>query len=111
MYLNLCGISPKLLLKMQEGTRLKGSLGLSADGTLNFNPWRTTPPEPHAFQRLRHGRVSVGERHIRLKIDLDRREKLDNPVDSLFSDTYDAMNFVRKEIESQDLLNDGQQAG
>ena len=91
-------IEGEALTQMVDGRRIAGTLGFSADGTLNFNAWRNKPAEQSEYIRLRHGRASVSPRRIRLFIDMDRREKLDDPISSIYSDTYDAMSFIRKEI-------------
>ena len=100
MNFSLC-IEGEALRQMVDGRRVAGTLGLSADGSLNFNAWRNKPAEPYEYVRLRHGRATVSRRRIRLYIDLDRREKCD-PISSVYSDTYDAINFISKEIECHD---------
>ena len=59
MFLNLSGIDPATLLQLQQGKRIRGNLGYSADGTLNFNAWHCAPSEPYNFIRLRHGHYSL----------------------------------------------------
>ena len=100
MYLHLLGITPQMLLALQQGTRLKGSLGFNSDGTLNFHPWRIAPPEPHAYRRLRHGKISVSAHRIRLRLEMDRREKA-VASDVLWRDTSEALSFVEDQIKEE----------
>ena len=101
MFLTLSGITPQILLQLQQGTRLKGSLGYSSDGTLNFHLWRIAPPEPHAFRRLRHGRISVSAHRIRLRLEMDRREKA-NATEVFWRDTSEAMSFLEDEVKEEE---------
>ena len=86
------------LKPMLDGRRIAGTLGISADGRLSFNAWRSKPAEPYHYIRLRHGRASVGRRRIRLYLDMDRAEKVE-PVNAIYSDLYDAVSFIREEVK------------
>ena len=107
LLVNLHGLDAQSLELLMSGKRLRGTLGYSADGTLNFHAWREKPHVPYTFIRLRHGRASVSPQRVRLYFDMARAEKID-PVSAIYNDMYDAVSFVREEVKPQ-INNDDEQ--
>ena len=98
MFVQLIGVDTPTLARLMSGKRIRGTLGLAADGTLNFHAWNEPSREPCEYIRLRHGRASVSPHRIRLRLDMERAEKID-PVNAIYSDLYDAVSFIREEVK------------
>ena len=107
MFTHLIGVDAPTYARLIDGRRVKGSLGLVDGDTLDFHPWNENVRETYEYVRLRHGRACVSKNRIRLYIDLDRAEKVD-PISSIYSDTYDAMSFIREELKPKNDKDDEQ---
>ena len=86
--------------RLLDGKRVRGSIGHVEGNMLQFTPY-LYDPTPKRFVRLRHGRASVSDRFIRVNLHMDRREKTDF-INSLYYDTGDAVDFIRRELQDEE---------
>ena len=98
-------ISDSAYAQLLNGTkRLQGTLALASPTEGNFHEHqRTWRPKPGTkYMKLPHGRVTVSDENVRMRLCIARDETVDAPR-AIVGESIDASNFV--EIVTDDNLN------
>ena len=98
-------ISDAVYASLLNGTkRIQGTLALVNPTEGNFNEHRKTwRPQPGTkYMKLPHGRITVSDENVRMRLCIARDETVDAPR-AIVGESIDASNFV--EIVTDDNIN------
>ena len=97
-------ISDAVYASLLNGTkRIQGTLGLVNPTEGNFNEHhKTWRPQPGTkYMKLPHGRVTVSDENVRMRLCIARDERVDAPR-AIVGESIDASNFVEIVTEEEE---------